>query len=575
MLTPRVPTDEQSLEPFERSSIGLIRLRLSLVVLSIAIVSLAFGAFAVFVVARQPGGADASATIVAALGLLAVALAARVAARIVGSARELEDGKTRMRREYEWARLESLRDPLTGLGNHRAFQEELDRQIDQAERYSSTLALVVFDLDEFKSVNDSRGHAGGDQILWAMGRLMMGAIRRSDRAFRIGGDEFAVIMPNSSPPDAAQAARRLLAGALEGSESRGLTPFSFSGGVSAYPDPSRDRHQLYRHADAALYWGKQHGRTSIHVFDPARHGAAGDSRTTAELSTAVGAVARSRSLGAVYQPIFDLRSGAVIGYEGLVRPVGGSEFPDTGSLFSAAEATGRTVELDLACLRVVAAAARRGLKGYLTVNVSPRTLETEEFSPALLADIFSDNGLAPKRVILELTERESVEDIDRLRRNLAACQKAGMLVAADDVGSGNAGLRLLSQIRFDIVKIDLSLVQGGILRDSSLAVLRSLADIAHSWKAMIIAEGIETAEQLEVVRSLNMTAAQGYFLAMPSDNLDVEPIDFDALIKLEMERSPFLAPIDRTSLAPAPRRSRAVRGLRKPRALDPVALSEQ
>jgi diguanylate cyclase (GGDEF)-like protein len=564
MITPREhATAHGPLElGLEGSSIGLIRLRLSLVVLSIAIVSITFGAFAVWAVAKQQDGADSRALIVLALGSFAVALAARVATRIVRSARELEDGKTRLRREYEWARLESLRDPLTGLGNHRAFQEELDRQIDQAQRYESNVALVVLDLDEFKSVNDSRGHVGGDQVLWAMGRLMMGAIRRSDRAFRIGGDEFAVIMPNSEAPTAAQAARRLLAAALEGNDGRGVTPFSFCAGVTAYPDPSLDRHQVYRHADAALYWGKQHGRTSVHVFDPARHGTAGDSRTTAELSAAVGAVARSRSLGAAYQPIFDLRSGAVLGFEGLVRPIGGSEFSDTGSLFRAAEATGRTVELDLACLRVVAGATRRGLNGYLSMNISPRTLETEEFSPALLLDIFAENGLAAERVILELTERETVEDIDRLRRNLEACQKAGMLIAADDVGAGNAGLRLLSQIRFDIVKIDLSLVQGGILRDSSLAVLRSLGEIAHSWKAMVIAEGIETAEQLEVVRSLGMTAAQGYLLAMPSTNLQVEPVDFDLLIKLEMERSPFLTPIQRTSSSP----TRKARRLRKPRA---------
>ncbi len=574
MITPLGhPTEGRPNElRFERSSIGLIRLRLSLVVLSIATVSLALGALGVLGVATQHLGMREWA-IVVVLGTFVIAVAARLANAIVGSARELEDGTSRLKREYEWARLESLRDPLTSLGNHRAFQEELDRQIDQGHRYSSTVALVVIDLDEFKGVNDSRGHAGGDQLLRAMGRLMMGTIRRSDRASRIGGDEFAVIMPNSTPTTAAQAARRLLAGALEGNEGRGVQPFSFSAGLSAYPDPSGDRHQLYRHADAALYWGKQHGRTSIHVFDPARHGAAGDSRTTPELSAAVGVVAQSRALGAVYQPIFDLRSGAVMAYEGLVRPVGGSEFPDTGSLFRAAEATGRTVELDLACLRVVASAARRGHSGYLSMNVSPRTLETEEFSPGLLEDIFEDNGLPPERVILELTERESVEDIDRLGRNLGACQKAGMLIAADDVGSGNAGLRLLSQIRFDIVKIDLSLVQGGILRDSSLAVLRSLADLARSWNAIVIAEGIETADQLEVVRSLGMTAAQGYFLGMPSTNLEVEPVDFDKLISLEMERSPFLPRMYRTSSADRPRGGRRPGRVPKSRPADPLALS--
>jgi diguanylate cyclase (GGDEF)-like protein len=478
---------------------------------------------------------------VGGLGLLVLSLAVWMARQILETTGDLDEARVRLQRQYQWARLESLRDPLTGLGNHRAFQEELDRQVDHTRRYGSTLALVLIDLDDFKSVNDTRGHADGDGLLFAMGRLMVGAIRRSDRAFRIGGDEFAIIMPNASPEMAAHATRRLLATTLEGDATRGSGPFSFSGGVSALPEPSADRHQLYRHADAALYWAKHHGRTTIDAFDPSRHGASGDSRTTPELSAAVGAVAASRSLRAVYQPIFDLTSGTVIGYEGFVRPQGGTEFRDTGSLFRAAEATGRTVELDIACLKVVASAAK-GRDRYLSVNVSPRTLEAVEFSPTLLQRIFSESGIPTTRVIVELTEREAVEDIDRLRRNLAACQRAGMRIAADDVGSGNAGLRLLSEIRFDIVKIDLSLVQGGVLRESSLAVLRSIRDLAESWDAMVIAEGIETPEQLSVVRSLRMRAAQGYLLGMPSTKLDVEPLDLEQLLNVDNWPS-FLTPV--------------------------------
>jgi diguanylate cyclase (GGDEF)-like protein len=474
----------------------------------------------------------APTVVVIGLALIVFGLAVWMARQVLQTTGALEDAGARLQRQYEWARLESLRDPLTSLGNHRAFQEELARQIDQSDRYATSLALVLIDLDDFKSVNDTQGHAAGDELLAAMGRLMTGALRRSDRAFRIGGDEFAIIMPNASPEIASHAANRLLAAALEGYMARGIAPFSFSGGVSALPAPSSDRHQLYRHADAALYWAKHHGRTTIDVFDPLRHGASGDSRTTPELSAAVGAVASSRALRAAYQPIFNLSSGAVEGYEGFVRPQGGSEFRDTGSLFRAAEATGRTVELDIACLKVVAAAAK-SLTRHLSVNVSPRTLETDEFSPALLENIFTSHGISPSRVIVELTEREAIEDIERLRRNLSRCQNAGMRIAADDVGAGNAGLRLLSQIRFDIVKIDLSLVQGGVVRDSSLAVLRSIRDLAEGWDAMVIAEGIETPEQLSVVRSLGISAAQGYFLGMPSTELDVEPLDLDQLLSLD------------------------------------------
>ena len=124
-------------------------------------------------------------------------------------------------------------------------------------------------------------------------------------------------------------------------------------------------------------------------------------------------------------------------------------------------------------------------------------------------------GLQPERVVIEITEREHADDIERLRRQVIACRSAGLLVAADDVGAGNAGLRLLSQIPFDIVKVDLSLVHDGTNRESTLAVLRSVGDLARRWNAFVIAEGLETTEHLRTVREVGITAGQGYLLGPP------------------------------------------------------------
>jgi EAL domain-containing protein (putative c-di-GMP-specific phosphodiesterase class I) len=361
--------------------------------------------------------------------------------------------------------------------------------------------------------------------------------RRGDRAFRIGGDEFVVLMPRTNLEHASGATRRLLAAALEGAPTGEGHPFSFSAGVSTFPAPSSSGARLFRHADAALYWCKRHGRTDVQVYDAERHGQAGDERNAVELAAAVAAVAANRSLTALYQPIFSLATGEVIGHEALVRPAPGSGFHDAESLFTAAEATGRTAELDAACLEVVAAAA--GIvppDRYLAVNLSPRTLETEEFSGAGLAAIFTRNGIAPSSLVVELTEREAVEDIDRLRRNLEACREMGIRIAADDVGAGNAGLRLLSEITFDLVKIDLSLVQSGVLRQSSMAVMRALRELALRSSATIVAEGIETAHQLEVVRDLGLAAGQGYLLGRPSRTLITDPAQIDELITAERER---------------------------------------
>jgi EAL domain-containing protein (putative c-di-GMP-specific phosphodiesterase class I) len=167
---------------------------------------------------------------------------------------------------------------------------------------------------------------------------------------------------------------------------------------------------------------------------------------------------------------------------------------------------------------------------YLSVNLSPRTLESDLFHPSDLTGIFSQHGMAPEQIVLEMTEREKIEDIDGLRRNAVACRKAGLRLAADDVGAGNAGLRLLSEIHFDIVKIDLSLVQGGVDHDPSHAVLRALQELASHWSATIVAEGVETAQQLSVIRELGITAGQGYLLGRPSPERHTERLDIASLL---------------------------------------------
>ena len=234
---------------------------------------------------------------------------------------------------------------------------------------------------------------------------------------------------------------------------------------------------------------------------------------------------------AVFQPIVDLHSGAVLGYEGLTRPTEGAPFSNPSEMFEAADAVGHTVELDAACFDVVVATAARTIPRdkLVSVNLSPRTLEAPEFSVANLLAVLNHHGMEPGRVIVELTERENVLDIPTLRRNLAELRAAGIRIAADDVGAGNAGLRLLSQFRFDIVKLDLSLVQDGAQRDSSHAVLRSLRDLAGRWGAFVIAEGLETREQLKMVRGLGMSAGQGYLLGRPGTNVQLPALDLDDL----------------------------------------------
>ncbi len=461
------------------------------------------------------------------LTLLLIALTVWMSRQVLRPAEELERSRTDLRKMYEVARADSLRDGLTGLGNHRAFQEELDRELEWYQRYKVPIALLLIDLDDLKLVNDSAGHAAGDEMLREMGKLIAVSGRYADRAFRIGGDEFAILLPHTDVDGALQIARRLQERAMQ--PRSGARPIPFSGGVSACPMLATTRAQLYAQADAALYWCKRHGRASIDVFHPVRDRAANQEASN-ELSAAIAKVVTDRLVRPVYQPIVDLTTGRVIGFEGLSRPTAESGFADPGSMFSAAEAVGRTVELDLSCLHAVVAGARHmPVDQMLSINISPRTLEAPHFSADALMALLARYAIAPDRVVVELTDREKVEALNRLQANLGALQRHGLRIAADDVGAGNAGLRLLSQMRFDIVKVDLSLVQEGTERDSSRAVLRSLRELAARWQAYVIAEGLETASQLRMVRELGITAGQGYLLGRPMSEPNLLTVDLAAL----------------------------------------------
>lgn len=435
-----------------------------------------------------------------------------------------------LREAYDRMRLDSLLDGLTGLGNHRAFQEDLDARIEMAREERTPLALLMVDVDDLKRTNDRRGHAAGDEMLRTVAQIMRANLRRYDRAYRIGGDEFALLLPGCDLASAELIANQLLAASLSGNHG-GAGSVSLTIGATAWPEPSSSRRQMIIHADAALYAGKRHGRTTVECFDPQSHGVADDARTLNELAAAVERVAVEGMLRPVYQPIFSLTSGRVIGFEGLVRLSPGAEFPDPSSLFIAAEATRRTVELDVVSATAVLSGAR-GLRpgAYLSINLSPRTLESDAFSPLEVLALVRRYGIEPDQLVVELTEREAIENLGRLQNAVATLRRHGVRIAIDDVGAGNAGLRLMSSVEFDILKIDLSLVSAGAHHEPSEAVLRALGGLARERGRKIVAEGIETQEMLESVLELRYDAGQGYLLGRPGPDLEVADIPLLDLI---------------------------------------------
>jgi diguanylate cyclase (GGDEF)-like protein len=478
-------------------------------------VVVAVGAFAL---AHQAAGAflevdQGMAIIVGAAAALAVAAGAlgRTIAPLLATQADLQV-------RYEAALADALRDPLTGLGNHRAFHEELDRQVEGSLRYGVPMSLMLVDLDEFKSVNDTRGHAGGDRILRGFGQLLTSALRRADRAYRIGGDEFAVILPHTDLEGSRVVARRILAQALQPAlRLEDLEPVSFSAGLSTLPELADSRARLYSQADSALYAAKRGGRTDVVAYDPA----VDTSAEQAEPGTASAAVAEVIARGQlrpVYQPIVALASGVVLGVEGLIRPVPPAPFADPASLFAAAAAGGRLSALDLACIEmIVGGAGALPADQFLSLNVSPPTVEAPEFSAAGLLAILARHGFPAHRLVIELTEQEAIHDAARIRDRLDALRRAGVRIAADDIGAGNAGLRLLSEISFDVLKVDLGLVQSSAAGGPSSAVLGSVVALASRMGALVVAEGIEQESQVAQLVALGIEAGQGYHLGRPGD----------------------------------------------------------
>jgi diguanylate cyclase (GGDEF)-like protein len=451
---------------------------------------------------------------VLAAALVGVALHRLVIAPLAASQAELQD-------RYQEALADALRDPLTGLGNHRAFQEELDRQVEAAQRYDVPVALVILDLDQFKQINDTIGHAGGDRALMRFGTLVARTMRRVDRPFRIGGDEFAILLPHTDAEGARIVARRLLASALQPPlKEEGTTALSFSAGISALPEPAGTRAQLYSQADTALYSAKRAGRTDVVVFDATTEPMA----VGASSAAAVAEVIARSQLRPVYQPIVELATGRVLGFEGLIRPIPPAPFIDPGALFSAAAASGHLLALDLSCIEtIVAGATELSPDFHLSVNLTPATIEAPEFSVAALLSILARHHFPPERLIVELTEQQPITDLERVRLKLETCRGAGVRLAADDVGAGNAGLRLLSEMRFDIVKVDLSLIQRSASSASSSAVVESVVSFAARTGALVVGEGVERPEQVAQLLALGVPAGQGYLLgrpgALPEENL--------------------------------------------------------
>jgi EAL domain-containing protein (putative c-di-GMP-specific phosphodiesterase class I) len=228
--------------------------------------------------------------------------------------------------------------------------------------------------------------------------------------------------------------------------------------------------------------------------------------------------------------------------EGLIRPVPPAPFTDPASLFAAAAASGHLASLDLTCIETIVAGAG-GLPDdqFLSVNLSPATVEAPEFSSAAVLSILARHEFSPQRLVLELTEQQPIHDLEHARTKLETCRSAGIRLAADDVGAGNAGLRLLSELTFDIVKVDLGLVRRSASSAPSSAVIESVVSFAARTGAMVVGEGIEDPAQIDQLTALGVAAGQGYLLGRPGS---LAPPETVAVLPPGLVRRPAALPVE-------------------------------
>jgi diguanylate cyclase (GGDEF)-like protein/PAS domain S-box-containing protein len=424
------------------------------------------------------------------------------------------------RRGEEQLAFMAYHDPLTGLPNRVLVEQQLDLALARARRTDSSVALLFVDLDDFKEVNDELGHAAGDQLLTGVAARLRGALRDSDALARQGGDEFLVVLSDLKD-EAAPAAERVgakLLGALR-------EPFvvataelrtGASIGVSLFPDDAADTETLLRHADAAMYRAKGAGGGRVAFHEPSETIPARRVSVSAQLRRAM----TNSELELHYQPIWHLGAERGIdGVEALLRwrhPERGMLRP--GSFMTLADQSGASDDIIGWVLREVCGHAgdwnERGLAPRISLNISTPQLLTPGFGERFASEV-SERGLGASRFIIELTESAWTVDSGEALAVVADLRAAGATLAIDDFGAGYSSLSRLRDLGFDVLKIDRRVLADVSDDRTADAVLRAIVDLARACEAEIIAEGVESAEQLAILTDIGITLAQGFLFGHP------------------------------------------------------------
>jgi diguanylate cyclase (GGDEF)-like protein/PAS domain S-box-containing protein len=415
-------------------------------------------------------------------------------------------------------------DALTNLPNRTLFREQLERALTRVKR-NEQVAVLCLDLDHFKDVNDSLGHPVGDALLKAVALRLTECVREGDTVARLGGDEFAVVQVGSdlNAIEVSALASRLVEVIGAPYEVQGhQVVIGTSIGISLSPEDGKDADQLIKNADMALYRAKADGRSTYRFFE-AGMDARAQARRLLELDLRA-ALVRGEFV-VHYQPIHDLKADQIIGFEALVR----WNHPHRGMIapidfIPLAEETGLIVQIGEWVLRKACCEAAAWSQDVrVAVNLSPAQFKNRNLVPSVLAAL-AESGLDPTRLELEITESVLLQDSDVTLATLHKLREYGVRISMDDFGTGYSSLSYLRSFPFDKIKIDRSFVNELATRKDSMAIVRAVTGLGKSLGISTTAEGVETREQLALLRLEGCTEVQGYYFSPPRPADQVEKL---------------------------------------------------
>jgi diguanylate cyclase (GGDEF)-like protein len=417
-------------------------------------------------------------------------------------------------------------DPLTGLPNRARFLDGLGLALARTGRTGEPLAVLFLDLDRFKFVNDSLGHATGDRLLVQVAERLRGCARPGDMVARLGGDEFTILLDGLAGAAEAEAIAGCLVAVMKppfavGGRELGVT---VSIGIAVAAPGHTDPADLLRDADVALYRAKERGKARWAVFDPAMGAAL---RERAELEADLGRAVARGELWLAYQPVVELATGTVVGVEALVRwqhhalgPIPPGQFIPLAEETGQVERVGRWV-LAKACRQARAWQEQYADPPVVSVNLSARQFQRPDLVE-VIAFMLRETGLDPALLKLEITESAVMADAETAVATLRRLKELGVGLAIDDFGTGYSSLNYLRRFPVDALKIDKAFV-AGLGRDTGdEAIVEAVIGLAHTLGRQVVAEGIETAEQLGLLRAMGCEQGQGFRFGQPEPATAIE-----------------------------------------------------